>query len=156
MKTLCMVASLVLGSSLWALEAVQHLTVEGVKAVELRASSSAEIVLELKVKEGFHVQANPASKPNLIATKVDLTAAREVEVGKAIYPKAKPYKVAGLDTMVGTYDKRFDVKIPVQATAKITPGTVVLEGRIKYQACDDKVCFPPTIAKFTASIKVVK
>ncbi len=133
---------------------VPHLTVTGVKKTELKASGSGEIVVELKVIDGYHVQANPASKPNLIATKVEVVAVGQVEVGRAVYPKPKPYKVAGLETAVGTYDGRFDVRIPIQATAQVKAGKYSLEGRVRYQACDDKVCFPPTVTKFAAPVEV--
>jgi DsbC/DsbD-like thiol-disulfide interchange protein len=154
MKASFIFVSFVFSLSAWALEPAQHLMVTGVKKIELRASGSGVVVVELKVHDGFHVQANPASKPNLIATKVDIAAVGQIEVGRASYPKPKPYKVAGLETEVGTYDGLFEVRVPVQATAKIQPGKYSLDGKVRYQACDDKVCFPPTILRFAAPIEV--
>lgn len=145
---------------LWSLSAIgfdssPRLTVEGVSPARLKAGESATVVLELKVREGFHVQANPASRPQLIPTKVDVTAASGFEALKPAYPAPKPYKIAGLDTMVDTYEGRFQVRIPLKSISSVKVGKHELDGRIKYQACDDKVCFPPTLAKFRVPIEVV-
>lgn len=132
----------------------QHLTVEGVKGIKLKAGDKKEVVVEAKVQKGFHVQANPATKPQLIATKVDVVGNASFQPDRPIYPKAKPYKIEGLGGSVDTYDGRFEVKVPVAAAASAKPGKSTLEGRIRYQACDDKVCFPPTVAKFAVPVEV--
>jgi len=134
--------------------AQQHLTIEGVKGVVFKAGETKEAVVEAKVREKFHVQANPASKPTLIATKVDLVGNAAFLVDRPIYPKAKPYKIEGLGMSVDTYDGRFEVKVPIKAGSSAKTGKTTLEGKIRYQACDDKVCFPPTFAKFSVPVEV--
>jgi DsbC/DsbD-like thiol-disulfide interchange protein len=148
-------STFLLSLSAFAFDSSPRLTVEGVSSARLKAGESASVVLELKVREGFHVQANPASRPQLIPTKVDVTAASGFEISKPSYPVAKPYKIAGLDTMVDTYEGRFEVRIPFKSGTSVKAGKYELDGRIKYQACDDKVCFPPTLAKFRVPIEVV-
>ncbi len=133
---------------------VQNLKVDGVKPLSLEKGKKGEVVVSLSVKKGFHVQANPASRPQLIATKVDVIPSAGIEVGQAAYPASKEYKVGGLDFAVATFDGAFDVKVPVSAGASAKPGKVSLEGRVKYQACDDKVCFPPTMAKFSVPVEI--
>lgn len=134
---------------------VQHLTVEGVRPARMKVGQAAEVVVEVKVREGFHIQANPASRPQLIATRVDLSGGKGLSPGRALYPEGKPYKVGGLAMTVSTYDGHFELKVPVKASDLATPGKQDLAGRIRYQACDDKVCFPPTVAKFTAPVEVL-
>lgn len=134
---------------------VQHLTVEGVRPARMKVGEAAEVVVEVKVREGFHIQANPASRPQLIATRLDLSGGKGLSPGRALYPEGKPYKVGGLAMTVSTYDGRFELKVPVKASTAAGPGKQELSGRIRYQACDDKVCFPPTMAKFTAPVEVL-
>jgi thiol:disulfide interchange protein DsbD len=139
----------------WATAPVGHLTVEGVAPLRIQRGKGGEARVELKVREGFHVQANPASKPQLIATKVDLMPAPDVVSDRPIYPEAKPYKVAGLDISVATYSGRFDVKIPLKILPAAALGKREIEGQVRYQACDDKVCFPRTVAKFGVPVEIV-
>lgn len=151
-----LISALLLSVSVHAVDLSPKLTVEGVSPARLKAGENAQVVLELKVREGFHVQANPASRPQLIPTKVDVVASSGFEVSKPTYPKPKPYKIAGLDTMVDTYEGLFQVRIPLKSAASAKVGKYQLEGRVKYQACDDKVCFPPTLAKFQVPVEIAQ
>ncbi|HEY7819307.1 MAG TPA: hypothetical protein VIG29_13870, partial [Vicinamibacteria bacterium] len=79
----------------------------------------------LKVKDGWHINANPASSPYLIPT--EIRGARDV-----IYPKGKPMTFAFSKDPLSVYDG--EVVIPFTAE-----GPVVLV----YQACDDTRCLSP-------------
>jgi thioredoxin:protein disulfide reductase len=136
-------------------ELPSRMVVEGVSNARLKAGGGFDVRVELKVKDGFHVQANPASRPQLIPTKVDVRATAEIDVDRPVYPKPKPYRIAGLETMVDTLEGRFEVKVPLKAKATTRPGKYELEGKVRYQACDDKVCFPPTVAKFSVPVEIV-
>ena len=54
------------------------------------------------------------------------------------------------------YSKRFAVRIPVKASAQFLKraagDSVPLKGVVSYQACDDKVCFPPQTTPFTTDL----
>ncbi len=155
MKRLCCLILVGLTPLVLTAAPVQHLTVEGVRPARLKANQAAEVVVEVKVRDGFHVQANPASKPQLIATRIDLAGGKGLSIGRPLYPQGKPYKVGGLSMTVSTYDGRFELKIPIKASSLASPGKQDLAGKIRYQACDDKLCFPPTLAKFSASVEVL-
>lgn len=142
-------------SVVFAVPQYSHLSVEGVRPVRLKRGATSQAVVELKVRQGFHVQANPASKPQLIATKVDVATPLDLSAERPIYPTAKPYKVPGLQTDVDTYDGQFEVKIPLKAAASAAMGKREIEGKVRYQACDDKVCYPPTVAKFGVPVEIV-
>lgn len=132
-----------------------HLTVEPSAPFPIKVGGMGDAVVAFSVAKGFHIQANPASMPNLVATKVDVSAVENVKVGNPVYPPAKPYKVAGIAT-VNTFDGRVEVRIPLEAGASAQPGKTVLEGKIRYQACDDKICFQPTVAKFQIPVEILR
>ncbi|MBY0369830.1 protein-disulfide reductase DsbD N-terminal domain-containing protein [bacterium] len=131
-----------------------QLTIEGVRAAKLAPGQMGKVVVEASIKQGFHIQANPASMPRLIPTKVNLVGGSEIEVGKVVYPKSQPYKVAGLESAVATYAGRVEFEIPVTVAAGAKAGKRELDGDVRYQACDDKLCFPPTRAVFKAPVEV--
>lgn len=131
-----------------------HLTIEGVKPARVAEGGEAEAVVEIRVRDGFHVQANPASMPQLIATKLDVSAKGGMEPQRPVYPKGKMYKIEGLKTSVATYDGRFEIKVPIRAASNTSAKKLELEAKLRYQACDDKVCFPPTVSRFAIPVEV--
>lgn len=142
----------------WACTAAptpSHLNVEGVRPARVKRGAAAEAVVELKVQQGFHVHANPASRPQLIATKVEVVGGKDLEASPAVYPPPKPYKVPGMDALVDTYDGRFEVRIPIRAAQNGAAGKQEMQGSVRYQACDDKVCFPPKVVKFGVPVEIV-
>jgi hypothetical protein len=71
-------------------------------------------------------------------------------VYEAVYPESEEYLFVPLNERVQVYQKPFRIVQDVALVA--TPGTdssvaptaaVEIAGELDYQACDDKVCFPP-------------
>ncbi len=59
------------------------------------------------------------------------------------------------------YSKPFVIRVPVKVTAAFAKGrapdagaTATLTGTVNYQACDDKVCFPPQAQPFSVEVPV--
>ena len=56
------------------------------------------------------------------------------------------------------YSAPFVVKLPLSLDAKVVKGSksgdVLIRGKVSYQACDDRVCFPPQSAPFEARLTV--
>ena len=64
--------------------------------------------------------------------------------GDPVYPPGKPYRLEGNPKDFSTYEDTFEIKVPVRVDAKAKPGEYSLKGKLRYQACDDRVCLPPT------------
>jgi DsbC/DsbD-like thiol-disulfide interchange protein len=116
-------------------------------------TSVSEIKLDFTIAEGMHVQANP-SEPPLIATNVSLKANKDLEVFTPKYPVGKMLMVKGLSKEVKTYDGDIQVIIPVRLNKKATAKATKLEGEVRYQACNDNLCFPPEKLAFSVPITV--
>ena len=59
------------------------------------------------------------------------------------------------------YSKPFVILLPVTATAAFAKGrpadagaAATVKGTVDYQACDDKVCFPPQSQPFSVDVPV--
>ena len=92
--------------------------------------------------------------PQLIPTKLDVSPLPYVQQGKATYPKPKAYLIEGLKRTVDTYDGKFDITLPLVVSANAKPGSLPLKGKIRYQACDNKICFPPTYLPFETTLDI--
>jgi DsbC/DsbD-like thiol-disulfide interchange protein len=138
-----------LGSALgpavaWAFDVVE---VIAPRPLELRAGETRNAVIEVVVKPGYHVQANPAAQPNLIPTALTLASAPGVTVGTPHYPAPKRLRLSGSGDELLVYDRRFVIVVPLTRAERGAP-SLRLEGSLRYQGCDDRHCFFPRTAQF--------
>jgi hypothetical protein len=103
----------------------------------------ATATIKISVAKGYHVQANPPSEKYLIPTEIQLKPSDGITIGKPIYPKGKPYRLKGSSSDLSTYDGTFDIQVPLKIDKAVTTDSQVLKGKLRYQACDDKVCLRP-------------
>lgn len=112
------------------------------RPVELRAGETRDAVIEVVVKPGYHVQANPAAWPYLIPTALTLAPAPGVTVGVPRYPAPKRLRLVGSGEDLLVYEGRFAIVVPITQTLRAA-APVRLQGRLNYQGCDDRRCFFP-------------
>jgi len=121
-------------------------------SVTLIAGSKAEARFAVTVKQGYHVQANPASEPNLIPLRLEMESDSRVRAAGPIYPPGKPYRLAGAESDLSICDGTFEIRLPLDAPRGAAPGEVTLKGTLHYQACNDHICLRP--ASVPASLVV--
>lgn len=120
--------------------------VVGPARIVLPIGKLQQVAIDVAVKPGYHVQANPAAYPNLIPTRLTLLPVPGVAVGKPRYPSAKRLRLEGSGEQLLVYDGRFRIVVPM---ARYAPAAapIRLEGSLRYQGCDDRHClFPETLA----------
>lgn len=120
-----------------------------IKPVVVKAQSQGTLTLTLKIQPGFHIQANPASAPNLIATTVSMAGPESVSWGDPVYPSGKPYRLMGAASEISTYDGSLEITIPFHVGEGLSRGPLKSSGQVRYQACNDKTCFFPAKLPFT-------
>lgn len=136
----------------------EYLKISKVKAAAVLLNGKAgDAIITATVGIGLHVQANPASQPNLVATQLTLDGNDSFEVGPVVYPPSKPYRLQNSDRDLQTYDGTFEIKVPLKAIpTKAKIGKNEINAKLRYQACNDKICFFPTSAKLVIPITVYK
>ncbi len=119
------------------------------------AAHAATVRLSFVVKDGYHVQANPASADYLRPVVVVLTGDCGIAPGKPQYPAAEAYRLQGADSDLATYSGRFTVTFTAAAaTSKLERGDCLLRGTLEYQACDARTCLAPATLAFTVPVTV--
>ena len=121
---------------------------------ELNGAAGARLALFIDVtpKPGIHVYA-PGSNDYIPIT-VKLNAQPEIKAGKVAYPKSEMMTFA--DEKVPVFQKPFRLTQDVTLDKSAKPGsTVTVSGTVNYQACDDRVCYPPESApvRWTVVVK---
>jgi len=99
-----------------------------------------DLIVKLKVKEGFHIQATDTRDP-YIPTEVKVTAPAGYKVGAPVFPPSTTATVAG--ETIPVYEGEPEVKVPITPPARAS-GKPKLKVRVRYQACDENSCFPPS------------
>lgn len=113
--------------------------------------SSGDAMVMLNIEPGYHVNANPATYPYLIATEVTADKIEGVDVGKAIYPPAKKQKFQFADEPLAVYEGQVEVKLPIKVAGK---GSRSMPLNVRVQACDHEKCFPPATLNTNVSVEV--
>ncbi len=112
------------------------------------AGKRAVLELRFQVVAGFHVNSHTPNSQLLIPTSLTVQPSAGVHAGVLVYPPGSLYSFPfDPGDKVDVYAGSFIVKLPVVATA----GDHVLDGSLKYQACDNASCYPPR----TVPVKVV-
>ena len=137
-----------------AVSAPVVVTVAQPASVSLVPGSKGEGRLTVTVKNGYHVQANPASEPNLIPLRLEMESDSRVRTGKPIYPAGRPYRLTGAESDLSIYDGTFEIRLPLDAPRGAAPGELTLKGALLYQACNDRLCLRPASVPVSLVVKV--
>jgi hypothetical protein len=123
-----------------------YVRLEKVPSVDVVPGGFATARVSFTVREGFHVQANPAATPQLVATVLSFPPAAKgaaLVLGPVDYPPGQPYRLRGSDRALSTYSGSVTLEVSVAASAKAKPGVEKVQTTLRYQACDDTTCFFP-------------
>lgn len=135
----------------------EYLRLDPVKPSKIFCCKPVQVTVVAHVQAGFHIQANPAAEPNLIPTTVFVKPEPGIEPLIPVFPAGKKYRLKGSDRDILTYDGKVEIKIPLLAGEKVAPGTKFsLVSRLRYQPCDDKICYFPQTVEFKIPVEVGK
>lgn len=121
--------------------------------VEAQAGKSAQAEVHLKIKEGYHINANPASQYQ-IATQLTVEKAEGITAGQPVYPPSITKKFAFSEQPLAVYEKEATIGVPLNVEAKAAKGEQTVAARIKFQACDEQVCYPPRNLQLSIPVSV--
>jgi hypothetical protein len=96
--------------------------------------------LTVTVKPGYHVNSDKPKDEYIIPLKLTW-AGGPLDAKTTVYPKAEEIQVNGqaLTVFTGT----FPIQTEFQVGPNATPGTVTMNGKLKYQACNNEMCLRP-------------
>lgn len=120
----------------------------------LAKGESAYAVVRLQIQNGYHVNANPASFPYLIATELQLPPASGITVSFITYPDSLTKTFAFADQPLKVYEGDTVVKPMLKATPAAAAGQHNLSAKLRVQACDDQVCYAPGTIDLTIPVTV--
>lgn len=99
--------------------------------------------MRVELAPDLHVQSNRPRDPGFIATVLTVEAPAGVTVDELVYPGDVDLKQVGLDEPLNVYGHDFLIGVRVTLAPDIALGATVVSARLRYQACNDTVCFRP-------------
>lgn len=72
-----------------------------------------------------------------------ITESTAVAAHPAAYPPSKTLYMKAIDETVPVYTGQARVLRDITIAKGVQPGELTVEGKFRYQACDDKICFIP-------------
>jgi DsbC/DsbD-like thiol-disulfide interchange protein len=98
------------------------------------------VAVDVTLAPGIHVYA--PGNTDYIAVQLTADPKPGLKPGAAQFPPAEPFVFGELKEVVQVYAKPFRVRLPVAFDASAArPTSLALS--LRYQACTDRVCYPP-------------
>jgi hypothetical protein len=122
--------------------------------VTLAKGESAYATVRLQIQNGYHINANPASFPYLIATNLEIPPASGFSVDFVTYPDPLTKKFSFAEGPLKVYEGETLVKAMLKAGQTAETGKHNLSAKLRVQACDDQVCYVPGTIDLTIPVTV--
>ena len=133
---------------------LQHITVDASpSAATVAKGGVVTLWADVTPKPNIHVYAT--DQEGLTPVTLVLTPQPGVTAGKVKYPASEMSVSAGATQAVPVYRKPFRLAEPITVAASAKSGEVLtISGVIKYQACDDRLCYPAAALPVTWAVTV--
>jgi thioredoxin:protein disulfide reductase len=112
------------------------------------------VALKVALPEGLHTQSDKPRDPTFIPTVLTLEAPAGVAVEEIVFPPASDLKQAGLPEPLSVFGERFAIGVEVSLASSVPAGELLLPAKLRYQACDANLCYPPTTANVQWTLPV--
>jgi Disulphide bond corrector protein DsbC len=154
-KTL--VSVLLISAAALAQSQAPKVTAPPISKVSVRQGSKAPVEMIFRVAPGFHINSNKPTSDLYIPTVVKLDVPTDISIVNLEYPQGElisfPFDP---DTKLSVYTGDIMVKGLVMALKSTSRGTYRVHGNFRYQACDNRACYPPTTVPIFFDVTVTK
>ena len=128
---------------LWPQSGSGHLTVGQPHPVAGKRNQEVQARIPVAIQAGFHVNSNTPSDEYLIPLSVTWTSLGALEGGRVTFPKPSLEKYDFAEKPLSVFTGNIELTASFKVSAKATAGPGVATGTLRYQACNNRACFPP-------------
>lgn len=113
------------------------------------------LTVTIHMKEGFHLYGEPIAEGYVPLT-ISLEESPQFQTDEFLYPQTTPLKLPGLDETFNILPSAFTLKGRIRIAKNPMLGECIIKGTISFQACNDKVCYPPEEVRVLLPLKISK
>jgi thioredoxin:protein disulfide reductase len=125
-----------------------------VERTGVRAGDAVRVALRVSLPEGLHTQSNKPRDPLLIPTELSFDAPAGVAVVEIVWPPSTDLSQAGQDKPLAVFEREFVIGVQL-SLPPAAAGEVAVPAKLRYQACDANLCYPPQSADVVWPVHVV-
>jgi DsbC/DsbD-like thiol-disulfide interchange protein len=137
--------------------ATRHLTIAtSVSQEAVAPGTTVSLNIDIAPKPTMHVSA--PGQTDYIAVTVKLDGHASIKAAGLQFPKPEQREVKELGATQLVYSKPFRIvqDITLAKSASAAAGPLTVKGAVKYQACDDSICYAPITVPVTWTLTVKK
>ncbi|MFN7917425.1 MAG: cytochrome c biogenesis protein CcdA [Vicinamibacterales bacterium] len=114
--------------------------------------SEVRVVLQVQLPEGYHMNSNKPRDPMLIPVVLTVPAPDQqlppgVTLKEIVFPKPTDLQQRGADQPLSVFEREFAIGAVLKVDASVPAGPITIPARLRYQACDETMCYIPTRAE---------
>lgn len=112
-------------------------------------------VVTVTLPKTFHMQSDAPRNPLLVATALTLQLPPGVELLETRYPPTIELKQEGVDEALAVFERDYRIGILLKLGSDLPVGPLTIPLSLRYQPCDESMCYPPTKITADWSLNVV-
>ena len=106
--------------------------------------ATVRAAVRVSLAEGLHANANKPRDPSLIPLVLTVNAPAGVTVEEIVYPEPTDLRQENAPQPLSVYEREFAIGVVLRIAPNAAPGPLEIPVRLRYQACNEKLCFLPT------------
>ena len=122
---------------------------------EAPAGGDTRLALQVALPETFHVQSNAPRDPSLIPTVLTIDPPDGVTIEEIVFPPTTDLKQVGVDEPLAVFEREFVIGVRARVAAGVAPGPLTIPASLRYQACDETICYAPRTVDLEWTLAVV-
>jgi hypothetical protein len=128
-----------------------------IDTVKVSQGAKAEFQLMFRVVPGYHINSNKPNSELLIPTSINFDVPTNISITGVTYPPGENYTFAfSPDEKLSVYTGDVSVTGKIMTTSVTPKGTYRVHGTLRYQACDNRACYPPASIPLHFDVTVAK
>ena len=122
---------------------------------QVRPGQVFDVAVRISIQPDWHINANRPAAPELTATQI-APAPGSFKLISALYPAATTVRLGFASSPLKVYTGRTVVRLKLKALQAAAPAGAAheLRLRVRYQACNDRICLRPTEELLTVPLRV--
>jgi DsbC/DsbD-like thiol-disulfide interchange protein len=121
--------------------------------ISVKRGAAATVKVTATLSPGFHLNSHTPAEDYLIPLTLKWTPG-PVEAADVAYPAPQMVKVPFQEKPLSVLTGKFEIATQFKVPAGTAPGLVTVTGKLRYQACNDKSCFPPKTLDVKVPVEV--
>ena len=132
-----------------------ELKIEPQATVKVKRGAAATVTLKASLPSGFHANSNKPTEAYLIPLTLKWTGGPLQQDGTTTYPTPTLEKYSfSADKPISVVTGAFSLVTKFKVPATTETGTAAQTGTLRFQACNDRMCFPPKTINVNVTVNV--